>query len=425
MEWPLFLYRLLLPIYFVTAAPGWWLKMIRRGGRDSGLGERFGIYDRDIEFEPCGEVHVHAVSVGESMLALKLIRAWQQREPGRRFVLAVATATGKQVADDFSPEGVRVVYQPVDFRSLVRRYLDRFEPSQIVLVEGEMWPHLMIEASRRKIPVRLVNARMSPRSRRRYEALAPVVRPIFKHLDAVALQEEGDAPIWSTLGVEPGRVRVTGSLKFDPGSRRGQDRDERFRRMVEALHEGRPVIMAASTHAGEEQNLALAIAEAGGFPVIVPRHAERRAEVRDGLMKSGFNVVMRSDFHVPDGGNRKVLVVDSTGELRSWISEAVVVVIGKSFLAVGGQNPAEAIESGKAVVFGPHMENFEPLATRLVEQGGAVRADLAELAGVLRELLADSDRRRQMENSGRVVLSRHEGAVQRIMDLLGAGQIGV
>lgn len=420
MEWPLLVYRLLLPVYVLVSAPGWWLKMVRRGGLGSGLSERFGIYTAETEFEPCGAVHVHAVSVGETMLALKLIRRWRELEPGRPFVLAVATATGRAVADSGAPEGVRVVYQPVDFRWLVKRYLDRFEPSQVVLVEGEMWPHLMLGCAARGVPVRLVNARMSPRSKRRYAKFASWVRPVFRHLSGVGVQEAADAPVWSDLGVAPERVEVTGSLKFDPGRGRPSVGRPEFGRMVAACRGEKPVVLAASTHAGEESLLAGAIVEAGGFPVIVPRHAERRGEVVAELTERGFRVVLRSAFSAPRSGEEPVvLVVDSTGELRDWLAEAAVIVVGKSFRGGGGQNPAEAIEAGKPVVFGPMMENFEPLATRLVDAGGALRTDEAGLAGSLRGLLEADAARTEMAAKGARVLSGHAGATERIIGFLG------
>ncbi|MBB5352297.1 3-deoxy-D-manno-octulosonic-acid transferase [Haloferula luteola] len=415
------IYRCLLPVYVLAAGPAWVLKMIRRGGWTSGLGERFGKYREDLEFEPCGQVHVHAVSVGETMLALKLIRAWQNRRPGKRFVLAVATATGRQVAEAQAPEGVRVVYQPVDFRILVERYLKRFEPSQVVLVEGEMWPHLMRSCACRNIPVRLVNARMSPRSRRRFRKLADWVRPVFRHLDAVAVQEASDAEIWQHLGVSADRVSVTGSLKFDPGRQQGRAGREEFGEMIEALAGGKPPVLAASTHAGEEVVLANAVFEAGGFPVVVPRHAERREEVLQDLAKAGGQGVLRSRFQVPVEPGKWVLVVDSTGELRDWIQAAEVVVMGKSFRSIGGQNPAEAIEAGKPVVVGPHMENFEPLVSRMVDAGGAFRVDEEGLIGVLASLLDDPGLQSRCAVAGQRVLAQHAGAVDRIIDLLEIG----
>ncbi|MCH7225341.1 3-deoxy-D-manno-octulosonic acid transferase [Haloferula sp. A504] len=411
----LLIYRLLLPLYLGVALPGWVLKMARRGGFGSGLLERFGWFRLEPEFEPCGATHVHAVSVGETLLALKLIDAWRARDPDRRFVLAVATATGHAVAIGREDRSLRVVYQPVDLRACVRRYLDRFEPAGLVLVEGEMWPNLMLECESRGIGVSLVNARMSPRSRRRYRRFASWVRPVFSRLERVAVQEESDAGIWEQLGVAPAKVRVIGSLKFDPGDGPAPSRREAFQEMLAVCRGDRPVVLAASTHAGEEPLIARAVTGAGGFPLIVPRHAERRQSVRTSLEDAGFEVALRSDFSpVSETG---VLVVDSTGELRDWTAHADVVVIGKSFLAEGGQNPAEAVQAGKPLLFGPHMENFEPLATRLVEMGGAWRvADENELAERLKEIIGGT--RRPDPELARRVLSRHAGATGRMIDWL-------
>ncbi|MGE9270445.1 MAG: 3-deoxy-D-manno-octulosonic acid transferase, partial [Verrucomicrobiales bacterium] len=151
-------YRFFLPLYVLIALPAWLGKMARRGGFGSGLLERVGWFDEDRELEPCRAVHVHAVSVGETLMAVRLIRAWRLRRPDQAFVLAVGTATGKRVAYEAGMSGVRVVYQPLDFALFVRRYFRRFEPAQIVLVEGEMWPNLLAVAERVGVPVRLVNA---------------------------------------------------------------------------------------------------------------------------------------------------------------------------------------------------------------------------------------------------------------------------
>lgn len=416
----LIIYRLLLPLYVMVALPGWLLKTGRRGGFGSGLGERASIYQGELEFEPAGAVHVHAVSVGETLLALKMIRVWQQREPEQEFVLAVGTATGMTVARDAGLDRVRVVYQPVDFRWMVKRYLARFEPRQLVLVEGEMWPNLMIECDRQGIPVSLVNARMSPRSRLRYQRFAEWVKPIFSKLDLVAVQEPEAAEIWQNLGVDQDRVKVVGSLKFDPGAGALPSQREEFTQMLDACGADRAVVLAASTHDGEEALIGAAARQAGGYYLCVPRHAERRAEVRAALEAEGFEVQLRSEFRSgQSGGTETCLVVDSTGELRDWTAHAEVVVVGKSFLGLGGQNPAEAIQAGKALVFGPHMENFEPLATRLVDFGGARRvAEGEELAALIGELLAAPDTRRSMAEAAQAVLAPHRGALDRVLDLL-------
>jgi 3-deoxy-D-manno-octulosonic-acid transferase len=419
MSLSLLLYRVLLPVYVVVALPGWLWKTAKRGGFGSGLGERASIYPDELEFEPCAAVHVHAVSVGETLLALKLIRAWRERDAEAVFVLAVGTATGHAVAREAGGAGVRVVYQPVDFRFMVRRYLDRFQPTQIVLVEGEMWPNLMLECASRKVPVRLVNARMSPRSRRRYTKLAEWVRPVFSKLDWVAVQEAEDAEVWSMLGVND--VKVTGSLKFDPGAGASPRSREDFESMLQSCAQGRPVVLAASTHFGEEEMIGRAVRDAGGFYLCVPRHAERREEVKQALLAEGFDVVLRSNFRTAVEPSISTLVVDSTGELASWTASADVVVIGKSFFGVGGQNPAEAILAGKPLVFGPHMENFEPLASRLVASGAASRVSgEGELLEILRDLLAHPEGCHEGAQAAKAVLEGHRGATGRILDQLGA-----
>ncbi|MEO5913059.1 MAG: glycosyltransferase N-terminal domain-containing protein [Luteolibacter sp.] len=415
------LYRLLLPLLFIAAFPGWIVKMLRRGGFGTALGERVAIYKTELEYEPCGEVHFHAVSVGESLLALKLMREWLEREPQRRFVLATGTATGHAVATAANLPELRVTYAPLDFPSMVRRYLNRFEPSQIVLVEGEVWPHLMFECETRKIPVNLVNARMSPRSARRFAKFASWLRPFYQTLGLVAIQEPEDAGIWQTLGIDRRKIHDTGSLKFDPGSgARPQHRSE-FQTMIDAFGKSRPVVLAASTFQGEEVMIAGAIRAANpeALAVIVPRHAERRAEVKADLEGAGFPVVLRSSFHesMASGDCGQVFVIDSTGELRDWTAHADVVVVGKSFLSTGGQNPCEAILAERPLIFGPHMENFQPLVRRLIASGGCISADPAELAAAILTAL-DPVEAARMTRTATAALARHDGATRRILSLL-------
>jgi len=415
------IYRLLLPLLFVAAFPGWVVKMLRRGGIGTRLGERAAIYTVPLEQEPCGAVHIHAVSVGEALLALKLLREWRAADPDQSFVLATGTATGHAVASAAAVPGLRVTYSPLDFPSMVNRYLNRFEPAQIVLIEGEAWPHLLRDCRRRKVPVRLVNARLSPRSSRRYRRFAAWVRPIFSHLDLVAVQEPEDAAVWEELGVARANIHATGSLKFDPGSGPRPATRPAFHEMLELFGPGRRIVLAASTHHGEEAGIATAIrdAEPAALPVIVPRHAERRREVTADLERVGFEVILRSRFQPPIHPQQACLVVDSTGELRDWTAHADVVVIGKSFLSTGGQNPAEAILARRPLVFGPHMENFEPLASRLVAAKAGLQVEsLAELASAIRRALGSEAA--DLAQNAAALLAGHEGATRRILTLLRA-----
>jgi len=417
----LLIYRLLLPLLFIAAFPGWILKMLRRGGFGTRLGERAGIYTTPQESEPRGAVHLHAVSVGESLLALKLIRKWREQAPEQYFVLATGTATGHAVATAADIPGLRVTYAPLDLPSMVSRYIKHFGPKRIVLIEGEAWPHLLLECNRRSIPVTLVNARMSPRSSRRYRRFATWLQPVFSMLEGVAIQEPEDAEIWRLLGVDACRIHHTGSLKFDPDGGSPPTRRLEFQRIFDTFGKNRPVVLAASTHSGEDAWVASAIREAAphALPVIAPRHAERRAEVEQDLKRAGFHGILRSKLDptaMPTPS--QVLVIDSTGELRDWTAHADVVVIGKSFFSTGGQNPTEAIQAKKPVIFGSHMENFEPLASRLIIARGCIRAvDQSGLIQAIRDALIPATAAEMTRNASQV-LACHQGATQRILALL-------
>ncbi len=418
----LVIYRLLLPVLLTAAFPGWLLKMLRRGGLGSGLRERIGCYNEAPDFEPCGTVHLHAISVGEALLALKLIRAWHARSPGKRFVLAVGTSTGHAVALGNAPAGVRVVYAPLDLMICVKCYLDRFEPSQIVLVEGEVWPNLLIACRLRGIPVRLVNARMSPRSERRYRRLAGIVGPVFSLLDRIAVQEADDIARWTAIGTHTDLIVHTGSLKFDPGTATPSRLRPEFAAMLDAFGHAHPVVLVASSHAGEEKLIASTLLDSlpGIRLVVVPRHAERRREVLADLGSLGVHGVLSSSFQASEIQGPSCLVVDSTGELRDWTAHADVVVIGKSFLGKGGQNPAEAILAGKPLVFGPHMENFEPLASHLVKADAAWYVSTPDkLRTIVRSIVDNPSEASLRTSRARKVLDEHAGATERTLDLLG------
>lgn len=418
MRWLLGLaiYRVVLPLLFVAAFPGWLLKMGRRGGFGSRLHERLGVFFGTPDFEPCGAIHIHSVSVGETQLALKLVRRWRRDAPDQRFVIATGTATGHAVAMAAGIDGLRVTYAPLDFRGAVGRYLRRFEPAAVVFIEAEVWPHLVLACARRGVPMHLVNARFSPRSARRFKRLAAWVRPMFAKLTSVCTQEAEDAEVWRMLGVERDRVHHTGSLKFDAEGGGHPARRQEFATMIEAFGANRPVVLAASTHAGEEVWIAGAIREANpmALPVIVPRHAERRDEVATALREAGFEPALKSRHQPPppDGG---VLVIDTTGELRDWTAHADLVIIGKSFHAIGGQNPCEAIQARKPVIVGPHMENFQPLTRRLLAENAVLEAadEVALMIAIRRAL--DPKVAAGLASRAAAVLDSHSGATSRII----------
>lgn len=411
-------YRLLGPLLVLLVLPSWIKKMIARGGWKSPFGQRFSYYNEDVVWEPSRARHFHAVSVGETLIALKLIRALQQQDDSR-CVLAVSTATAYEIAIKSASENLRVVYAPIDLWITVRLYLDRFEPRQMILIEAEAWPELLEQCERRGIPLILLNARLSSRSESRFRKLHAWVSPMFRKLSLVAVQEAEDRERFASLGIDPSRIHVCGSIKFDPAAERPPAQRPEFTEMLASLSSGKKIVLAASTHDGEEAWIGAAVKQAGAFYLCVPRHAERREEVSRSLTEIGYHVLLRSQPTLPAALNDCCLVVDTTGELKDWTAHADVVVIGKSFLAEGGQNPAEAIMANKPVIVGPHMENFEPLAWTLVERQAIVRVDSQEaLTIAIKELLTQSSTVSKQVERAAATLQQHQGATARSINLL-------
>jgi 3-deoxy-D-manno-octulosonic-acid transferase len=405
----LLIYRAILPLLFLIAFPGWVVKMLRRGGFGTALNERIGLYFDPPDFEPSHAIHLHAISVGETIIAIKLLREWQNIYPDTRFVLATGTATGHQTATGANIPDLRVTYAPLDFTWMIKSYLNRFEPSQIVLIEGETWPNLLRFAEKKHIPVSLANARISPRSARRFNFFASYLRPFFSKLSCVCIQEKEHRSIWENLGIHSDNIHLTGSIKFDPQSSTIPEQRPDFREMLERFGKGRPIILAASTFSGEEALIA---------SVIVPRHAERRHEVSQALDRAGFHVTLRSSFETPLQPENAVFVIDTTGELATWTAHADAVIIGKSFLSTGGQNPAEAILANKPLILGPHMENFQPLVRHLhAAEAALIARNSEEISAAIRRALNPSFSQKLTQNAS-AILSSHHGATQRHLKVL-------
>jgi len=430
----LILYNLLLPFVTLAMAPGALLKMKRRGGRWRDFVQRFGIWPTHLHqaVATMRQSHriiwMHAVSVGEVGVARKLIQSLLKVDDKVAVVLTSTTPTGLEQAQEAMkthPGRVLAVYSPLDLPLVAKSLLNKLRPVQIVLVEAEVWPNLMATAQAAGIPVRLVNARLSQRSGRRFGRFRALIAPIFGMLDRVAVQEAEDAARWEHLGVPADRIIHTGSIKYDPqGAAPKPEQVEQLACILQGcgLGDERPLMLAASTHAGEERALAVVYLQlVDVFPqlglIVVPRHFERGPEVAEDLRKLGLRLGLRSQ--PVELADCDVLVVDSTGELKAWQQLATVVVIGKSFLAEGGQNPAEAVMAGKPVVCGPHMENFIPLMQLLLKAKGAIQVKgLDEVAPAVTRLLKEPEEASALAERGRQALQKHEGATAATVRML-------
>lgn len=431
----LLIYNLLLPLALLVGLPRYLIKAIQRGGARKNFAQRFGRYDREVldlwQQEASGpKTWIHAVSVGEVLVGLKVIQASLDAEPDRKLVLSTTTPTGFRLAKDECPDSVSVIYNPIDLPWVVKGALDRIQPDHLVLVEAEVWPNLVYQAKKKGVRVSLVNARLSGRSERRFKQFGTLTRPIFRMLDCVCVQFERDVPRWQGLGVELERIHESGSIKYDE-----EDQEKPLEQIEEMegllrklkISPQQPVLLAGSTHAGEEALIGKVYQEiCETIPdliyIAVPRHVERSGEVIRDLEEIGLKPVLRTecaemtDEESSESGPDKPqsLVVNTTGELRAWYYLASVVVMGKSFLGNGGQNPVEPLMAGKPVVTGPHMENFKAVMSQLLESRGLVQVSRdSELRGALTDILKDSEVAEAMVNRGREALQRHRGAATR------------
>jgi 3-deoxy-D-manno-octulosonic-acid transferase len=423
-----FIYNLLWPLGLLFFLPGYFTKMLRRGGYREKFGQRLGIYDRALRARVSKQrsTWLHAVSVGEVNVALKLTNALRTHEPDLHCALTTTTTTGFALARKNAPPWIEVMYTPLDYWPIMRRAFSVIRPVRIVLVEAEIWPNLAAEAHARRIPLALVNARLSPHSERRYRQFRFFIAPTFRLLDLVCVPEKEDAKRWAALGVSQDRIRLTGSIKYDPAGLDQVAEIQETAHPVSLNHREpeSPVLFGGSTHRGEEEVLAnIFLRLRQQFPslrlFIAPRHVERLREIRAQLDALRLQVTLASEALAHRELNADCLLLDTTGELQRWYGIATVVFIGKSLTAHGGQNPVEPILAGKPVVFGPHMENFATLANMLVSKKGAIQVqDVNSLEQALAELLHDSEARQRLVQSAHEVLSEHQGATARAAALI-------
>jgi 3-deoxy-D-manno-octulosonic-acid transferase len=319
---------------------------------------------------------------------------------------------------------MEVLYSPLDFWPTVRRAFAVIRPVRIVLVEAEVWPNLAAEARRRRIPIALVNARLSKRSEARFRRFRFLIAPTFRCLDAVCVQEPGDVERWVALGVPRERIHHVGSVKYDPADvRLNADLPLEILRNF-GIDGDSPILFGGSTHRGEEEIL-------GGifqrlrtdFPafrlIIAPRHVERIGEVRTQLERLSLNVCLRSEAGGKCAAPPDCILLDTTGELQHWYAVATIVFVGKSLTARGGQNPVEPIFAGKPVLFGPHMENFSALAQALVANRAAVQVrDANSLEQQIVLLLRDREAALGLVANAQAVIALHNGATARTASLV-------
>ena len=430
--WVQWAYRGLFNLGLGLSAPYYARRMARRGGWKDRIGQRFGRYDTSF-IQRCQDqtnLWFHAVSVGEVLLSVPLVKHLENKLPSVQWILSATTTTGMAQWHQQMPGEPTTCFYPIDRRPWIRQSMEVIQPKAIILSEAEIWPNFLWEAFDRDIPVFLINARISENSYLRYHRFRSIFAPLFGSLSGVGTQNDSDAQRLIALGCHPSKVFVTGNMKFDAalGSQsRPSTLDVPALLRAHDMHE-KTLLLGSSTHAGEEAMLAdLYLNLRQSHPqlrlVIAPRHFERGSQVAMALRSKGLAVACRSEWSDSSESNQvkpsDVIILDSTGELASLYPHVDLVFIGKSMLARGGQSPLEAASAGKAILMGPQMQNFRAITrTFLGKQAARQVSNVEALQSTLKELLEHPQERDRLGKAAREVVDANLGAVERTLEML-------
>ena len=399
-------YALLLPFFF----PGQYYKR-PVGARRRWLRQKLGHFDLRAGDAPL--LLVHAVSVGEAATAVTFINAFKERHPEYEVLVSTVTDTGHKTASDLLKGKAGVIYLPFDLPVFIRRAIKALRPDMFVVMETEIWPNLFHCMKSEGVPIALLNGRISEGSFNSYRKLGRVLASVLSSVDILSMQNDLYVKRITEMGAEPSKVHNTGSFKFDL----------KLERSVIEWTRGmkRPVLVAGSTHRGEEELIVSVfkelLAKRDASLILVPRHPERASEVEGVLRASGLSYVLRSTLPPAQAPDVNVILVDTVGELTSIYGEADLAVIGGSFIPHGGQNPLEPAYWGKPFICGPHMENF-PYVREFFDKGAALRAEQNTLEAVIEDLLNSEEKRNDMGKRAHEILRSNRGAVDRALDLM-------
>ncbi len=368
----------------------------------------------------------HAVSLGEVTAVAPLVQALHARFPHSRMVVSTVTETGREAVEKGLSGIAKHVYAPLDFPRVVARAVDAIQPNLFIFVETELWPNLLRALAERRVPAVLVNGRLSTRSFRGYRLIKPFMARVLGHVTCLLMQSSRDAERITALGAQRERVRITGNIKFDqPAPPAG----EALTRQALGLAEGEELLLAGSTHPGEEEHLLEAYQRLQEtYPNLVlmlaPRHIERAKEVARAVRARGLNVRSRSERGLsPESDDSKqrprVIVLETRGELASLYHQAVVAFVGGTLVPVGGHNLLEPAQWSKPVFFGPHTDHCADIAALLERSGGGVRVHNGhELVTRMDHLLRNRGLLLDMGQRGHDVVKHNRGALQRDLDIL-------
>ena len=422
------LYTLAIVVLAVVLSPWFLYQAIRYRKYFGSLSQRMGYLPVSFNLDGDESIWIHAVSVGEALTARALLAELRERYPGLKIFLSTTTLTGQQIARSRFQDLDAVFFLPFDLPPFVNRTLQLVKPRVFIMMETEIWPNLLRACRKQGVKTMLVNGRISSRSYPRYRLARGLFRQVLGDVDRFCMQSEESARRIIDIGADPARVTVTGSLKFEslesPGAAagRGAGRVLRFFRIPPA----RPVFIAASTLKGEEAAVLSAFAamrrpHPHALLIIAPRKPERFAEAEALARGEGLRVVRRTELAVDAEPRADVVILDTIGELAYLFQVATVVFVGGSLVDQGGHNILEPAVHGKAIVFGPHMENFAEIASAFLTNQAAVQvATASDLASTVVRLVGDPVERARLGAAARALVEANRGAKPRTLEAIEA-----
>lgn len=419
-----FLYSVVVVAFFAVVSPWFLYQALRYRKYVASLPQRMGYLPLSFNMDGEQSIWIHAVSVGEVLTARPLVRDLRTQYPRLRIFLSTTTMTGQAIARRVQDiDGV--FYFPFDLGVFVRRTLDLVRPRLFIMMETEIWPNLLRECRKRGVKTAIVNGRLSQRSYPRYRLVRGFMARVLDDVDGFCVQSEESARRFIDLGANPGRVTVTGSLKFDSldlstPNVRSRDRVLRYFRIPATT----PVIVAGSTMKGEEVHVLAAFrrvrsAVPNTLLILAPRHVERAAEVEQQCRHEGFKVIRRSELPIDAEPRADIVIVDTIGELATIYQLATVAFVGGSLVDTGGHNILEPAVFGKPIVFGPHMSNFAEIADAFVANAAGVQLrSERELAEAMDALMTDPVRRARLGAAARALVEANRGAKDKSLAVL-------
>lgn len=422
-----FLYNLIL-IFGVLISWPYWLGLILFTPKyRANFAQRLGYYPLELVHRLQGKrpIWLHAVSVGETMAALLIVKQLKAQHPEVPILISTVTVTGNQIAQQNEKYFDGIIYFPLDFPWIVKKALHLFQPQLVMIMETELWPNFLRECNKSKIPSILINGRLSDKSVHRYRKVKPFMAKVTSSVTYLLMQSNVDAERMLSIGAPQKQVQITGNIKFDITPPHLSNEDLYQWRAIFGLNDtSTPVFVAGSTHPGEEEQILEAYKNILNLHsmtrlILVPRHPERANEVEKIIQEYGFTSVRRSSLTPNSIKNNPIILVDTVGELMNIFMLADVAFIGGSLVSKGGHNVLEPAALKKPVLFGPFMNNFRESAQLLLESGGGIQVQNAqELAKEVTKLLKSNKESIRLGEKAASAVTANAGAVKRTLDTI-------